>query len=209
MSRLDEAGLPRVVFECPPQLLDARRQRVVANDRVIPHGSEQFFFGDWSARMRQQNLQDRGSFGRKSDLSFARPEPRCLEVESIPIEANAPDHRPSSLPSTTIPEKSRSIPGTSGHGDPYPCVTTTGAEATKGAATVNGTMERHNLTVEAKHGALDNLLSALQDDVYGLALRMLRNHDDAEGATQEILIRVVTRLAQFDFRNIAEDASLR
>jgi len=49
--------------------------------------------------------------------------------------------------------------------------------------------------------ALDRLVRALQGDVYGLALRMLWNREDAEDATQEILVRAVTRLAQFDFRS--------
>ena len=49
--------------------------------------------------------------------------------------------------------------------------------------------------------ALDRLVRALQSDVYGLALRMLWNREDAEDATQEILVRTVTRLAQFDFRS--------
>ena len=49
--------------------------------------------------------------------------------------------------------------------------------------------------------ALDSLVRALQGDVYGLALRMLWNREDAEDATQEILVRIVTRLAQFDFRS--------
>jgi RNA polymerase sigma factor (sigma-70 family) len=49
--------------------------------------------------------------------------------------------------------------------------------------------------------ALDMLVRALQGDVYGLALRMLWNHEDAEDATQEILVRVVTRLSQFGFRS--------
>jgi RNA polymerase sigma factor (sigma-70 family) len=49
--------------------------------------------------------------------------------------------------------------------------------------------------------ALDRLVSSLQGDVYGLALRMLWNREDAEDATQEILVRAVTRLAQFDFRS--------
>jgi RNA polymerase sigma factor (sigma-70 family) len=49
--------------------------------------------------------------------------------------------------------------------------------------------------------ALDLLVRALQGDVYGLALRMLWNREDAEDATQEILVRAVTRLAQFDFRS--------
>jgi RNA polymerase sigma factor (sigma-70 family) len=49
--------------------------------------------------------------------------------------------------------------------------------------------------------AFDRLVRALQGDVYGLALRMLWNREDAEDATQEILVRAVTRLAQFDFRS--------
>jgi RNA polymerase sigma factor (sigma-70 family) len=49
--------------------------------------------------------------------------------------------------------------------------------------------------------ALNQLLTALQGDLYGLSLRMLCNRQDAEDATQEILIRIVTRLAQFDFRS--------
>ena len=49
--------------------------------------------------------------------------------------------------------------------------------------------------------AVEQLVRALQGDIYGLALRMLWNREDAEDATQEILVRTVTRLAQFDFRS--------
>lgn len=49
--------------------------------------------------------------------------------------------------------------------------------------------------------ALDALVRALQDDIYRLALRMLWNREDAEDATQEILVRIVTRLSQFGFRS--------
>ncbi len=56
-------------------------------------------------------------------------------------------------------------------------------------------------TLEGDREALESLVRALQGDVYGLALRMLWNREDAEDATQEILIRVVTRLSQFDFRS--------
>src|SRR5262245_59330815 len=55
--------------------------------------------------------------------------------------------------------------------------------------------------VDGDREALDRLVRALQGDIYGLALRMLWNREDAEDATQEILVRVVTRLAQFDFRS--------
>ena len=55
--------------------------------------------------------------------------------------------------------------------------------------------------VEGDRDALDRLVRDLQSDIYGLALRMLWNREDAEDATQEILVRVVTRLSQFDFRS--------
>lgn len=57
------------------------------------------------------------------------------------------------------------------------------------------------LAVTGDRGALDKLVKELQPDVHGLALRMLWNREDAEDATQEILVRMVTRLSQFDFRS--------
>ena len=55
--------------------------------------------------------------------------------------------------------------------------------------------------VNGDRDALDSLVRGLQGDVYGLSLRMLWNREDAEDATQEILVRTVTRLSQFDFRS--------
>ena len=55
--------------------------------------------------------------------------------------------------------------------------------------------------IDGDRDALDRLVRDLQGDVYGLALRMLWNREDAEDATQEILVRVVTRLSDFDFRS--------
>ena len=49
--------------------------------------------------------------------------------------------------------------------------------------------------------AVAAVVRALQNDVYALALRILWNPQDAEDAAQEILVRVVTRLGQFDFRS--------
>src|SRR5712691_9233818 len=45
--------------------------------------------------------------------------------------------------------------------------------------------------------ALDDLVIAVQDLIYGLALRMLWHPEDARDATQEILIRIVTHLSDF------------
>lgn len=55
--------------------------------------------------------------------------------------------------------------------------------------------------VEGDRDAVAELVRALQNDVHGLALRMLWHPEDAEDAAQEILVRVVTRLGQFDFRS--------
>jgi RNA polymerase sigma factor (sigma-70 family) len=50
---------------------------------------------------------------------------------------------------------------------------------------------------EGDRDALESVVSAIQDRVYGLALRMLWHPEDARDATQEILIRIVTRLSTF------------
>jgi RNA polymerase sigma factor (sigma-70 family) len=55
--------------------------------------------------------------------------------------------------------------------------------------------------VKGDRDALEKLVRSLQSDIYGLALRMLCNREDAEDATQEILVRIVTHLSQFDFRS--------
>lgn len=51
------------------------------------------------------------------------------------------------------------------------------------------------------HDALGGLTRGLQPDIYGLALRMLWNREDAEDATQEILVRIITRLPSYGFRS--------
>lgn len=50
-------------------------------------------------------------------------------------------------------------------------------------------------------GAVEGLIRALQKDIFALAIRMVWNREDAEDATQEILIRIITRLSSFDFRS--------
>lgn len=45
--------------------------------------------------------------------------------------------------------------------------------------------------------ALDRILQTLQQPFYNLALRMLLTHADAQDATQECLLRVVTRLSSY------------
>jgi RNA polymerase sigma factor (sigma-70 family) len=55
--------------------------------------------------------------------------------------------------------------------------------------------------VDGDRDAVASIVRELQANIHALALRMLWNPEDAEDATQEILVRVVTRLAQFDFKS--------
>jgi RNA polymerase sigma factor (sigma-70 family) len=55
--------------------------------------------------------------------------------------------------------------------------------------------------VDGDRDAVASIVRELQANMYALALRMLWHPQDAEDAVQEILVRVVTRLAQFDFQS--------
>ncbi len=66
---------------------------------------------------------------------------------------------------------------------------------------INDVEEDARRAINGNRAALDRVVRTLQGDIYGLALRMLGNREDAEDATQEILVRLVTRLSQFDFRS--------
>lgn len=60
--------------------------------------------------------------------------------------------------------------------------------------------ELEALVARAREGdrdALELVVVAIQDKVFGLALRMLGLRTDAEDATQEILVKVITRLDSF------------
>lgn len=63
-----------------------------------------------------------------------------------------------------------------------------------------GPMSDEELLARAKAGdveAVEALLATVRDRIYRLALRMVAQPADAEDATQEILIKVLTRLAGF------------
>jgi len=58
-----------------------------------------------------------------------------------------------------------------------------------------------NLVEAAKAGdkeSLEDIVQRIQDRIYGLALRMLYHPADAEDATQEILIKIITHLDNFE-----------
>jgi hypothetical protein len=63
-------------------------------------------------------------------------------------------------------------------------------------------MNLEELVVEASSGssrALEELVLRIQDQVFALSLRMLYHPSDAEDASQEILIKVITNLHGFRF----------
>lgn len=45
--------------------------------------------------------------------------------------------------------------------------------------------------------AIEDLIRSVQDQVFGLSLRMLWNEEDAKDATQEILLKIITKLSTF------------
>lgn len=74
-------------------------------------------------------------------------------------------------------------------------------DETRVTATHGELEEAARRALEGDREALDCVVRGLQGDLFGLALRMLCHREDAEDATQEILVRIVTRLSQFDFRS--------
>ena len=50
---------------------------------------------------------------------------------------------------------------------------------------------------EGNEEALEAVVRGIQDRIYNLSLRMLWHPSDAEDATQEILLKVITHLSQF------------
>jgi RNA polymerase sigma factor (sigma-70 family) len=63
---------------------------------------------------------------------------------------------------------------------------------------MDSTLEQ--LVQQAQSGdksALEHIVEQIQTKIYGLALRMLWHPEDARDATQEILIRIITRLGSF------------
>ena len=56
-----------------------------------------------------------------------------------------------------------------------------------------------SLATQGSREALEEVVRRIQDPVYAMALRMLFHPADAEDATQEILIKVITHLEGFRF----------
>ena len=73
-----------------------------------------------------------------------------------------------------------------------------------GSTVAEGAPDLDRLALEAAGGdkrALGKLCRELQHPIYRLALRMLSDPHDAEDATQEVLVRIVTNLGSFEGRS--------
>jgi hypothetical protein len=81
MHRLDDARRARVLVEGTPELLDAARQRRLADDGVGPDPVEQLGLRDQPPRMRCQVLQDRERLRAKRDGLGPPAQPRVVDVE--------------------------------------------------------------------------------------------------------------------------------
>lgn len=55
--------------------------------------------------------------------------------------------------------------------------------------------------IDGNKSALEGIIASVQDEIYYLSLRMLANPDDAKDATQEILIKIITKLSTFNFQS--------
>ncbi len=69
---------------------------------------------------------------------------------------------------------------------------------------MNHTPDYKSLIPEALSGdmnALERILLSVRDQVYNLALRFLWHPQEAEDATQEILVKIMLHLNQFEFRS--------
>lgn len=55
--------------------------------------------------------------------------------------------------------------------------------------------------ISGDRSAMEAVVRSIQDKVYGLCLRMLWQQEDAKESCQEILIKVVTHLSQFNFQS--------
>ena len=56
-------------------------------------------------------------------------------------------------------------------------------------------------SLEGDMTSLEAIVAVLQNDVYNLSLKFLWNPEDAEDATQEILLKIILNLNRFEFRS--------
>src|SRR5512135_3627962 len=58
-----------------------------------------------------------------------------------------------------------------------------------------------NETLRGSRSSLESLVRRHQDWIYNIALRMVFNPDEAADVTQEVLIKIITKLSSFGYRS--------
>jgi hypothetical protein len=89
MAGFDEAWLFRVILKRPAQFLNARGERVIADNRAIPYRREQVLLCHWLAGVNYKHSQDGGSFRGESKLRCARPQATAVDIELMYAEGDA------------------------------------------------------------------------------------------------------------------------
>src|SRR5262245_51916098 len=89
---LDEARAPGIIGERASELLDACRERRVADDRVPPYRPEQLGARDGLPGSLDQHRQHGGRPGCELDLARAGPELPGPWIEAVTTEANFSSH---------------------------------------------------------------------------------------------------------------------
>ena len=59
-----------------------------------------------------------------------------------------------------------------------------------------------NLAASGDRKALEELIASVKDKIYNLSLRYLWHRQNAEDATQEILIKIITNLSSFEGKSL-------
>jgi RNA polymerase sigma factor (sigma-70 family) len=78
---------------------------------------------------------------------------------------------------------------------------TTRSPLAEGAATDDTDRDLVKRAAAGERGAVEDLVRRHQPWIYNIAIRMLAHPHDAEDATQEILIKAITRLSSFEGRS--------
>ena len=140
VPRLDEARAPGIVGECPPQLLDARRERRVTDHRVPPHGVPNSSGRVTNSPARSISAASTAAArGRQLDLALARPAAvQTLRIETVAAEVNLLSHQPFRVAASSPSHLRRISPFSWDFGCRRPLLSNTSVSDDKRTATGKG-----------------------------------------------------------------------
>jgi hypothetical protein len=92
MPSLDELRPLCIVAQHAPQLLNARRQRIVGHGDVWPHRRKEIVFRYRRTGIGHEDLQHPRGLGGEADLVLPEPQLAGVEMEAVLAEADALRH---------------------------------------------------------------------------------------------------------------------